>query len=243
MLPGGEVRYRGGGSSVNEGMTRLSSVVNDSTRRFRRLPFIAKIVFGSSMFISLIFYGLVFNYFFKHDVGDDTFLEAQTCPACFGSSGCGLLYHGQIQLTGWSGYRLFDFINKKNVRFGTLGNLNIVLKKLGSTNQLQELDNQICKDANRPLGCDVPRVFFRSDLSVTLRKEPLSPKHIKQAAGMFTCASYRLMDRLWMYYKEGRKTKEMSLGDKLQIWFTASINPEPLLLQVLNYLFNFPSSI
>ena len=50
--------------------------------------------------------------------------------------------------------------------------------------------------------------------------------------GMFTCPSYRLLDRAWTYYKERRKPKQMLLGDKLQMWYTITLNPEPIMLQV-----------
>jgi len=233
MLPGSGVRRRGHAVSVTEGMNRLSSVMNDSARRYRRLPFAGKVVFCLSLVFSFLLYGLIFRYFVRHDVSDDNFLEVTMCPACFGSSGCGLVYHNQVQLSGWSNYRFVNLFSTKNIRYATLsGNQNVVLKKLGTDLEIQELDNKVCKEANRPAGCDVSRVLFLTDVSVVLRKEPLAPKHLRQSVGMFTCASYRLMDRLWTYYQELRKKKSILLGDKLQVWYTASLNPEPLLLQV-----------
>nr|KAG5692320.1 hypothetical protein BaRGS_009530 [Batillaria attramentaria] len=41
---------------------------------------------------------------------------------------------------------------------------------------------------------------------------------------------------MWSYYKELRKKKEIMLGDQLQVWYTAALNPEPLMLQT------FPAS-
>lgn len=219
---------------MNEGMARLNSVMHDSARRFKVLPFPAKILFFLSLVVSLLVYGLIFRYLARRDVTDEKFIQAETCPACFGFSGCGLIYRKQIQLAGWSNYRVADIVNTKNIRYGTIipGDQSVVLKKLGSEHEIEELDNKVCRDAKRPDGCDVPRVFFRTDLSAVLRKEPLQPKHLLQSVGMFTCASYRLMDRMWTYYSEARKKKEgIMLGDQLQVWYTASLNPEPLMLQ------------
>lgn len=235
MLPGSGVRRRGQRVSVTEGMHRLSSVMNDSARRYRRLPFAGKVIFCSSLVFSLLLYALIFRYFVRHDVTDDNFLEVTMCPACFGSSGCGLVYYNQVELSGWSSYRFVDVFSTKNIHYATLsGNQNVVLKKLGSARELQALDDKVCKQAARPEGCDVPRVLFVTDISVVLRKEPLEPKHLHQSVGMFTCASYRLMDRMWTYYRELRRKGSILLGDKLQVWYTASLNPEPLLLQVVS---------
>jgi hypothetical protein len=221
-------------------MQRLSSVMNDSARRYRRLPLAGKVLFCCSLIFSIVLYLVIFRSFIRHDVTDDKFLEVDYCPACFGSSGCGLVYYKQIQLNGWSNYRITDAFNTKNVRFGTLsGSQGVVLKKLGTDEDIRKIDNKVCKDAQRPEGCDVGRVIFLTDISAVLRKEALQPKHMTQVVGMFTCASYRLIDRMWNYYKEKRKEKQIMLGDKLQVWYTASLNPEPLLLQVSGFLTSF----
>lgn len=219
---------------MSEGMQKLSSVVNDSARRYRRLPFFAKVIFCLSLLFSFGIYLLFFRSFIKHDIADDNFLEVGMCPACLGSSACGLMYHNQVQFTGWGNHRLGDVFSTKNVRYATLyGSQSVVLKKMGSESEIQELDKKVCADANRPEGCDVARVLFLTDTFVKLRKAgALLPKHLQQTVGMFTCASYRLLDRMWSYYKELRKVKKIMIGDQLQVWYTASLNPEPLMLQV-----------
>ncbi|PVD18343.1 hypothetical protein C0Q70_20892 [Pomacea canaliculata] len=180
--------------------------------------------------------GAVVSVRFQTDIKDDKFLENDFCPACLGHSGCGLIYFDQVHLSGLSGYRVNQIFNTKNIYYGSMGDQKIVFKKLGSDTEIRELDKKICKEANRPEGCDVPRVLFKTDASIELRKEALQPKHLKQSVGMFTCASYRLLDRLWTYYKEKRKEDMIMLGDKMQLWYTANLNSEPLLLQT------FPAS-
>lgn len=236
MLPGSAIRRRTG-VSVTEGMHRLTSVMNDSARRYKRLPLAGKVIFVLTSVLSIILYTVVFRSLVSHNVDDDKFLEIDSCPACFGSSGCGLVYYNQVKFTGWSNYRIIDRFNSRNVRFATLSdNQGVVLKKLGTDEDIKKLDNKVCKDANRPDGCDIGRVLFITNLAGSLRTNALEPKHLTQVAGMFTCASYRLMDRLWTYYKERRKQKQITMGDKLQLWYTANLNPEPLLLQT------FPAS-
>lgn len=226
------MRHRNSAANVADGVNRLSSVINDSARRYKRLPFAGKLIFCASLVLSVLLYGLLFRHIMKHDVTHDNFLDVPMCPACFGSSGCGLIYYDQVQLSGWSNYRFVDSLGSNNVRYATLsGHQKVVLKKMGNDQDIAELDKKICRNANRPEGCEVGRVLFLMDVAMTLRKEPLQPKHLTQTVGMFTCASYRLVDRMWTYYKEIRKKKKILTGDKLQVWYTASLNPEPLLLQ------------
>ena len=144
-----------------DGMHKLSSVMEDSARRYRRLPVAAKLVFCLSLLFSVMLYGFIFHYFTKHDVTNDSFLDVPLCPACFGSSGCGLMYYNQVQLSGWSGYRFGNLFNTKNILYATLsGGQKVVLKKLGSDQEIQDLDDKVCQEAKRPKGCEVGMCFL-----------------------------------------------------------------------------------
>ena len=234
MLPGGVIRHRNKSLDLVKSMHNLSSIMNDSTRRYKKLPSWAKGIFLFSIVFSFVFYGIIFHQVLSYDVTDDKFLEVDMCPACFGSSACRLIYDNQVKIDTLSNNRFSDYFSHRNNRYATLfGNKYVVMKHLGTEEEFSALDSRVCQDAQRAAGCDVSRVFYRTDLSVSFRKENLLPKHMTHSANMFTCASYRLLDRMWGKYKELRKSSsDVLLGDQLQVWYTASLNAEPLILQV-----------
>ena len=92
----------------------------------------------------------------------------------------------------------------------------------------------------RNSGCDVARTHVLTKTSQDIVKNGLQPKHFKDTSFMFICPSHKLLNRVIERYKE-KTTNSVDLehDDKLQLLFTAKVNSEPLLLQVVyRYLFN-----
>ena len=56
--------------------------------------------------------------------------ELEKCPACFGTNICPAFESGDIQFTGFTSWRFFQFFNVKNVFYGFWGsrNISIVVK-------------------------------------------------------------------------------------------------------------------
>ena len=56
--------------------------------------------------------------------------ELEKCPACFGTNLCPAFESGDIQFTGFTSWRFFQFLNVKNVFYGFWGsrNISIVIK-------------------------------------------------------------------------------------------------------------------
>jgi hypothetical protein len=66
----------------------------------------------------------------------------------------------------------------------------------------------------------------------------LLPEHLKDSSFMFFCVTHKLVDRVMDRYPVvGSKGDHMPLDDKLQILYTAQVNPEPLMLSVNIFFF------
>ncbi|ESO83900.1 hypothetical protein LOTGIDRAFT_132744 [Lottia gigantea] len=192
-----------------------------------------------SLLCSFILYYCIYRVIFSNDLQNESFLETDKCPACFGSSACGMLLDNHIKLTGWSKVRFLDVVNVKNVHFGKhiYSEEDVVLKKLALNNELVKVDNALCKDANRPEGCDIARVIYKTNTAHALKDKPILPKHLNSLEiGMFTCGSYRLLDKLWSKYQEKQPNNVILYRDKVQLMYISMVNTESLLMQT------FPAS-
>ncbi|KAK0066411.1 deleted in autism protein 1 [Biomphalaria pfeifferi] len=222
--------------TVKSGFSKLENVMSDSVLRFRLMPSKAKVLVFLSAVLSLFLYLYLAKWLFQGDpeTNLESLLDTEKCPACYGGSACGLFYFNQIEFSGMSRFRVLDILNGKNVHAGYLkqDHKEIVLKKLATDTELKEMDIQLCKDALRPENCDIARVIQRTNMAIPMMHEPIKPDDLKKTNSfMFKCPSYRLLDLVWSNFKEYKKKDEMFLSDKMQILYSALVNPEVLMLQ------------
>lgn len=233
MLPN-SLRNRKFGNSQSS-FSNVKMVVSDTANKIKRLPLKIKCFMVFMMFASVYVYGSLILSLTTNHLNTDTFLETDKCPACFGHSICVALKNDRIRFTGWSKIRLLDIVNIKNVHTAQhLDNQEqIIIKKLGHNKEFENIDEKICKDANRPKGCDVARVLHITNTGDEIRRQGLLPKHLEKINHMFSCPTYSLIDRVLKYYKEKLTPTSNMLytRDKLQIYATSLINAEPLMLQ------------
>ena len=235
MLP--TVRNRKSGS-VKNSMAGVGSIVIDATSKLRRLPFKAKCFLIGVGCVSFYIYGSLFMSLTRNHLKEEGYLETHKCPLCYGHSACIDLKDGLVTMKGWSKLRFLDFVNIKNVHIGEHAGMqkSVVLKKLAHDQELKQVDEKVCEDANRPPNCDAGKNLVRTKIGNEITRQGLLPVHLKGTNYMFTCPTYNLLDRVVRYYKEKLKPNEdhVFTRDKLQIYGTALINPEPLMLQVRN---------
>lgn len=235
MIPDSVRNRRSGRSSSS--MRNVKVVVSDAAATLRRLSWRTKCFLLSTLLLSLYIYGSLILSLTRNHLADDHFLQTDKCPACYGHSLCWAFKDGQIKLKGWSQVRLLDFVNIKNVHMAehTHQGNKVVLKKLAHDKELDEIDERLCQDALRPVGCDIARVLLRTNTGDEIRRLGLLPKHLKGTASMFSCPTYNLIDKVLENYKEKLKpdNPEVLTRDKLQLYVTAITNPEPLMLQVM----------
>lgn len=154
--------------------------------------------------------------------------EVEKCPACYGISLCPAIIGGLLTLHSFGAIAgLMNILGSKNVLFGMLGNQKVVLKKLGHTTELEELDKMICKVANLGSSCHVNEaVWHQGDLLHSMRQHVAS-----HDSSLRLCPTVVNLERLLsnvLYNTKDISTEVLHAN----IWTTVMINPEPLLLQV-----------
>lgn len=125
---------------------------------------------GKFLFIVALFVILLMNThnlfasFQRNELTDRRFIGLNKCPACFGTSWCRKFMNSQVTFEMWGRLRFLDFFNVKNVYFAQYGEpregtRRVVLKRLGSNQELAEIDQKICKRATGRPRCDLIQEF------------------------------------------------------------------------------------
>lgn len=154
--------------------------------------------------------------------------------------------NGQLSFEGWSRLRLLDFFNVKNVHFAQYGepregSRRVVLKRLGSNQELADLDQRICKRATGRPRCDLLQAMYKTDFArLNGDVRLLTPDVVEGWSDLVHCPSQRLLDRVVRRYAETKDSgsfllKNLKDAERMQLLLTLSFNPEPLVLQ------SFPS--
>ncbi|XP_041975733.1 divergent protein kinase domain 2A [Aricia agestis] len=200
-------------------------------RRFcKRLLFLA-VAFVISFYASLLLFGKGPQVMRLTDLSQ--------CPACYGVSVCPELYSSQIALdtSHWT-----SVFNVKNVYYGyTKSNRRIVLKKLASDSELKEFDNEFCKTWGLKSNCKPVDLLnavnidekILSIVQYNFTWPDLEPRH-----GLIVCPyAYSVYDaiRPILNNKKSNYKSEM-----LNIWTMLSINPEPIILQIIPKSYGWP---
>lgn len=218
-------------SSATEVMTSLKR----STFHLRQIPLKAKCFFVLFVVICVYLFGAIYLTWKDNRLTKEEFLEVYKCPACYGHKFCFSLFDDQFDFTGMSKYKMFDVINVKNVHFAyhKRKGHQVVIKKLAHNDEIQIVDDAICKDSVVDPGCDVAKRYVVTKTAQDITKNGLLPRHLKDTTFMFLCVTHKLIDRVLEKYTEKYHwSGEISMDDKLQVLYTAKVNPEPLILQV-----------
>jgi len=182
-------------------------------------------------FSSYQLFHTLYSYSNQGYLSDDIFLGVNKCPACYGQSLCHKFYSGNVTLQGYSRYRFLDSVNTKNVLFGQLdGAIDIVIKRLASDYELKRFDDQFCKKAGESAGCDVSAAAYGSFQGQD--RAQLQLEQLQGLSDMMVCPSQRLLDLSVEHYQESRLDgRRLSREGRAQFIMTATVNPEPLLIQ------------
>merc|ERR1719150_2851905 len=117
--------------------------------------------------------------------------ELEKCPACYGTNICPAFESGDIQFTGFTSWRFFQFFNVKNVFFGFWGskNISIVIKKLGYYSELENLDRNLCKLVNKMEGCNIEKAMetLVESLNVDSRSDTMNISSLRMLLSRITC--------------------------------------------------------
>ncbi|XP_023805887.1 deleted in autism protein 1 isoform X1 [Oryzias latipes] len=188
----------------------------------------------------------LFASFQKNELTDRRFINLNKCPACFGTSWCRKFMNGQVSFETWGRLRFLDVFNVKNVYFAQYGEpregtRRVVLKRLGSNQELAEIDQKICKRATGRPRCDLVQAMYKTEFArINGDVRLLTPDVVEGWSDLVHCPSQRLLDRVVRRYAETKDSgsfllKNLKDTERMQLLMTLAFNPEPLVLQ------SFPS--
>lgn len=188
------------------------------------------------VFIFIYIAGSCYWIFTQDVLEQSDFAARASCPACFGQSVCTHLYSDRIKLSNVYRFSLFE----KNVIPATFSvsekQQNVLLKRLGTAREFEDLDFRICVTSNLAPNCDTSSAIRTMTAVRELDSFKQSFKYM--SSKLFYCPSTRLVQRMLAKYKEVRSHNSDSRDVFSQLWTTAHISAEPLLLQVINSLHN-----
>lgn len=188
----------------------------------------------------------LFASFQKNELTDRRFVNLNKCPACFGTSWCRKFMNGQVSFEAWGRLRFLDVFNVKNVFFAQYGEpregtRRVVLKRLGSSQELADIDQKICKRATGRPRCDLVQAMYKTEFArLNGDVRLLTPDVVEGWSDLVHCPSQRLLDRIVRRYAETKDSgsfllKNLKDTERMQLLMTLAFNPEPLVLQ------SFPS--
>ncbi|XP_075985644.1 divergent protein kinase domain 2A-like [Anticarsia gemmatalis] len=156
--------------------------------------------------------------------------DLNRCPACYGISICPELYSSQIILD-WQ--TLPSMFNAKNIFSGvTKSDRRVVLKKLAHNWELNEFDSKLCKEFNLKRNCKPIQLLNVTNFDekiIKLVEYNLTWPDVEPRKGLVLCPyAYSVYDLLVPVL-----TKKKPAMDMINIWTMLSINPEPIIIQVI----------
>lgn len=214
-----------------------------------------KLLFVLGLFVILLMNTHnLFASFQKNELTDRRFINLNKCPACFGTSWCRKFMNGQISFETWGRLRFLDVFNVKNVFFAQYGEpregtRRIVLKRLGSNQELTDIDQKICKRATGRPRCDLIQAMYKTEFArLNGDVRLLTPDVVEGWSDLVHCPSQRLLDRIVRRYAETKDSgsfllKNLKDTERMQLLMTLAFNPEPLVLQVGFFMLSINPSL
>lgn len=161
--------------------------------------------------------------------------ELHKCPACYGISECNYIKNINVTLNDM--YSLINYLfGVKNVFMGKYLKSKVVLKKLAHTSELKAFDDMLCKNRNLQFLCknniETYNHSFKVDFYELVKRKIVSSFTEDHKSLLRLCPSARNIDIL--FYNLYVKNKELDANIfYINLWTLVTINPEPLLLQIL----------
>ncbi|XP_071653169.1 divergent protein kinase domain 2A isoform X1 [Temnothorax longispinosus] len=160
--------------------------------------------------------------------------ELHKCPACYGVSACHNIH--KIDLL-WNDVNaiISHLFSIKNVFFGTYDQSKVVLKKLAHSSELKALDVTLCNKLHLGYPCSilVPLDRYAPDFYDLIRKTITSDFSQDDTSRLRLCPTLGHLDDL--FYNVHLNNKHINPTQYLiNLWTLVSINPEPLILQILS---------
>ncbi|XP_012530436.1 divergent protein kinase domain 2A isoform X2 [Monomorium pharaonis] len=159
--------------------------------------------------------------------------ELHKCPVCYGASACHNVH--RIDLL-WNDVNavISHLFGVKNVFYGTYNQSKVVLKKLAYSSELKALDVTLCNKLHLAYPClNVPLDEYATDFYGLIRRTITSDFSKDDTSRLRLCPTIEHLDDL--FYNIHLNNKHIDPTQYLiNLWTLVSINPEPLILQILS---------
>ncbi|XP_063833670.1 divergent protein kinase domain 2A [Ostrinia nubilalis] len=199
-------------------------------RRFCKRVILMAVAFGLSLYVSVLLFG---------DLKSPRVMnltDLDRCPACFGVTVCPELYSNQIIME--SNHHWHSMFNAKNIYYGyTKSNRRVVMKKLAHDWELKELDSKLCKIWHLKRDCKPINLLNVSNIDekmISIISYNISWPDSEPRKGLVLCPyTYSFYDFIQPVLNNQKSNNNNYKSDMLNVWTMLSINPEPIILQVI----------
>ncbi|CAG9570969.1 unnamed protein product [Danaus chrysippus] len=195
-------------------------------RLCKRLDIVVIAMLAISFYISVVLFGGFKGPEIIHVT------DLHRCPACYGVTVCPELYSNQITLDSshWS-----NMFNAKNIYHGyTKSSRRVILKKLAHDWELNEFDSKLCSEFRLNSDCKPVQLLNMTNIDdkvLDIVEFNITWPDTEPRKGLVLCpyafSIYDLLKPVFSNKKDNYKS------EMLNIWTMLSINPEPIILQVL----------
>lgn len=156
-----------------------------------------------------------------------SYSDLEKCPYCYGKIICPAFDVGEISATIFS---RVNIINEKNVYYGEYNNVDIIIKKLGSNDELKRFDDFVCYENRLANGCELNSIDDQQNY--TKKIMDYMDGGISEFKPFKVCTE-ATADSLYDYFVK-MKPKDLDENVHLKnVWTILKINVEPLILQVI----------
>ncbi|XP_075212129.1 divergent protein kinase domain 2A-like isoform X2 [Lycorma delicatula] len=154
-------------------------------------------------------------------------LEIESCPFCFGTSLCQPFFRNSITVKNSAILlKLLTFLTNilgiNNVIFAYFDNQAVVVKKLAHKSEFIEFDDRVKKDDSYSV--------TENDILMKIRNYLDVPFGNNIMRNIRLCPTVEKFDYLYKFVKNSDNHTEK---DDINLWFTISVNPEPLIQKIL----------
>ncbi|KAH0949620.1 hypothetical protein HN011_006919 [Eciton burchellii] len=167
--------------------------------------------------------------------------EVHKCPACYGVSACRDVH--RVELLWHDSRAIFSHLfGVKNVFYGTYDRRKVVLKKLAHSSELDAFDAVLCEKLGSRAPCfDLSIDRRTADFYLDLIETTIASDFSKDDSSRlrFCPTVRRLGDLLHDVYLNDEDVQDIT-ESLINLWTLVSVNPEPLILQILSANHGWP---
>ncbi|XP_071052457.1 divergent protein kinase domain 2A [Onthophagus taurus] len=188
-----------------------------------------------SSIVLIIFLGIITSFVFRAylmtSLSDLT--DQSKCPYCYGKEFCKEVNDVSLD-NGFFG-KILNLFNAKNVYYGDLNNIDVVIKKLASNDELKHFDSALCSVFTNSEDCDLNLVTDNRNYEEIVLE---ILKYRNTTHSFQVCTPETGQDLFGDILK---LRKNVDYNEYLtNVWTTLEINVEPLILQLLKSEDNWP---